>query len=129
MSRRAHKIVTTLLTAALLAAGPAVTYAAQTGTPPASQGQQTTAHYSHQQLQHFVAAFRDIKHIQKQLTQQLKGVGNKKQAQKMQHQAMQKMVKAVEAHHLSAKQYNNIAIHARHNAKLRSRIMKMIHGS
>lgn len=131
MTKGAKKIVTTLLSAALLAAGPAVVYAAQ----PSSQSSQATQaakapkHYSQQQLNNFVAAFHDIKGIQQHLTQQLKGVKNKKHAQQMQQAAMQKMVKAVQSHHLSPNTYNSIAIHARRDPKLRARIMKMIHAS
>ena len=121
------------IAAGLLIAGPSIGYAAQqggqSGAATSAQAQKPVPHYSQQKLEHFAAAFNDIKGIQKKLTHQLKGAKNKKQAQKMQQQAMHKMVKAVQSHHLTAKQYNKIAINARRDSKLRSRIMKLVQGS
>lgn len=125
-----RKSLVAMVAAGLLAAGPSIGYAQQqssqsaAGTSPGTQ--KSVPHYSQQTLQHFAAAFNDIKGIQKNLTSKLKNAKNKKEAQQMQQQAMHKMVKAVQSHGLSAKKYNQIAINARRDQKLRSRIMKLV---
>lgn len=126
-----RKSLVAMAAAGMLLAGPSIGYAqqsAQSAGGASSGTQQPVPHYSQQKLQHFAAAFNDIKGIQKNLTSKLKTAKNKKEAQQMQEKAMHKMVKAVQSHKLTAKQYNQIAINARRDQKLRARIMKLVNG-
>lgn len=108
MSNRAKQTVAlaaALGAGAALAAAPAM--AQEYGQPPPPEQQATEV--SEQKINQFVDALAEISTIRQTAAAELEAAADMEEAQKVQQDAQQRMVEAVESAGLSVEEYNHIA--------------------
>ena len=96
---------------------------AQQGMP---QQQQMNMDFSNTELQKFVAVQPALEEIREDFTQRLEAVGDQEAANRLQQEAGQLMVEAVEQQGLDVDTYNNIAMALQSNEELRERVEGMM---
>jgi hypothetical protein len=93
-----------LLALSLLLAGPLTSATAQEQEVP----QATTTEIAPEQLDAFVNAALDVQRVQQDLSADLQGVENAEEADRLQQEAQEEAVQAVEEHGLTVDQYDSI---------------------
>lgn len=92
--------------------------------PPPPQAPEVDV--SDQQLQQFVDAQGAVSEIQQDFASRLEGVEDPEEAQKLQGEANEAMVEAVEGSGLSVDQFNEIAMAIQGNPELQQRLSNML---
>jgi hypothetical protein len=112
---------------ALLAAGPAIAQESQQQGEAGMQSQQSApANFDDAQLQKFVAVQEDLTSVRDEYMAKIESAGDQEEAQKLQQEANEEMVSAIEARDLTVQTYNEIATAYISNPETRERIESMM---
>jgi hypothetical protein len=96
----------------------------QAAQPMAAQQQQTD--FSAEKKSKFATAYTQVRELEKEFTEQLKGVSGQDEAQALQQQAQQEMIEAVQSAGLSVDMYNQIVAAMRQDESLRKDIQQRV---
>lgn len=96
---------------------------AQQGQPPQQQTGQAAANVDEASLNKFKHAYAEVNSVRASFAGKLEDVEDPQEAQKLQQQAQEYMVSAVEDSGLSVKEYNQISAAIQQNPELRQKIL------
>lgn len=130
-THRSAKMIAAAALAASLAALPAMSYGQPSGggnQPPGSGGQPPGAQGSGQKVdpatvEKFATANQEISTIRRDFSEQLQSVEDRDKAQRLQQQAQEQMVEAVEEAGLSVSKYNELANRMNSDPAFREKVM------
>lgn len=126
MSIKSRITLPFIFSASLLGAAPLAVAenAAQTYQQPPTQ-QPAASNISNSQLEAYANAAQEVITIKQDLSEEMSGVDSQDKALKLQTEAQEKMVKAVESSGMSVDEYNRIATLIRTDPQMRERVQQM----
>ena len=128
MTKPNTRFVSASLLSLFMAAGVSQVSAQQASQPLPQQvapGMQAS-HISDKKLEKFADSLGEIMDIRQDFTAKLEEIGDPAEAQQLQQQANQKMMKTVEDNDLSIEEYNAINQAVQNNPQLRDKVISMI---
>lgn len=94
------------------------------GQPPQGQPGGMPAEVDQATVEKFVGALVEVQGIQQEFSKELQDVKDREQAQQLQVQAQQEMMKAVENNGLSIEEYNQVVSMMNQDGELRNKILE-----
>ena len=128
MTRFNSRLVSAGLFALCMTAGASQVSAQQAAQPQAPQSAPTiqAADISDKKLEKFADSLGEIMEIRQAFTAKLEKTGDPAEAQQLQQQANQKMMKTVQDNNLSIEEYNAINQAVQNSPQLRDKVIAMI---
>jgi len=120
-----HKLVMIAASLGMMSTAGLVTVASAQSSQTGTQATEQQASVSDAQLQEFAQARAAVERIQTKYQGRAQDVGSQEEMQKLQAQANDEMVAAVQNTNLSVEQYNNIARLIQTNQKVLDRFMEI----
>jgi len=128
MTKPNARFVSASLLSLFMAAGVSQVSAQQASQPQPQQAAPVmqASEISDKKLEKFADSLGEIMEIRQDFTAKLEEVGDPAEAQQLQQQANQKMMKTVEDNDLSIEEYNAINQAVQNNPQLRDKVISMI---
>jgi len=120
-----HKLVMIAASLGMMSTAGLVTVASAQSSQTGTQATEQQASVSDAELQEFARARADVEQIQTKYQGRAQDVKSQEEMQKLQAQANEEMVAAVQSTNLSVEQYNNIARLIQTNQQVLDRFMEI----